>query len=46
MDLTKISKRIENMDNRDFVEVIVVEKIVDDSCPNGCQRSNGSPTGI
>lgn len=33
------------MNDTKFVEVIIVEKAVSDSCPNGCQRSTGSPTG-
>ena len=31
--------------DKKWVEVEVVEKESCAECPNGCQRSNGSPTG-
>lgn len=35
------------MENKEFVEIELSEKIVENNrgCPNGCQRSTGSPTG-
>ena len=39
-------KGVRTVDNKQFVEVELIEKIANEmACDNGCQRASGSPTG-